>query len=241
MTGAGTLSNHTPTSVMYTAPASVSSTTSATITAASVAQPAVTALVTLTINPPPGPLTVTTTSLPDGTMGLPYAATLEASGGSSPYTWSISSGSLPIGAGLGWPSTSPNTAVIDGTPDAAGTASFTVQVTDSATPPAIATQALTLTVAQPDSTNNAALKGQYAFQLQGFDNSNWKPFAMVGSFIADGNGNITSGIEDINGPDGYQEEVAFTGTYNVGSDNRGFVTFTTSLGSTRFALAVGSL
>jgi len=236
MTGAGTLSGHTPTTVTFTAPASVSSATSGTITATSVAQPTVTARMTIPINPTSTSLTVVTTSLRAATTGLPYAGTLYASEGSPPYTWSISSGSLPS-----WASLNTSTGILSGTPDAAGTASFTAQVTDSATAPASATQALTLTVAQPDSANNAALKGQYAFRLQGFDDATGNQFAMLGSFNADGNGHITSGIEDINGPGGYQPEVSFTGTYSVGTDNRGIAKFTdSSSAAVTFTIAVGT-
>ena len=42
-------------------------------------------------------LTVATTSLPNCDQGVPYAATLQASGGMSPYTWAIISGALPDG------------------------------------------------------------------------------------------------------------------------------------------------
>ena len=235
MTGTGTLSNHTPTSVMYTAPVSVSTATSDTITATSVTQPAVTARITITINP--DSLTVETTSLGAGTVGLPYTTTLYAHGGSPSYNWSVSSGSLPS-----WASLNTSTGLLSGTPDAAGTATFTVQVTDSETPPATGHQALTLTVAQPDSANNAALKGQYAFRLQGFDDATGNQFAMVGSFNADGNGHITSGIEDINGPGGYQPEVSFTGTYTIGTDNRGIAKFTDSSNSAvTLTIAVGAL
>jgi hypothetical protein len=48
-----------------------------------------------------GGLSVTTTSpMPGGTVGLPYNQTLAAAGGSPPYTWSISAGSLPAGTSL---------------------------------------------------------------------------------------------------------------------------------------------
>lgn len=179
-------------------------------------------------------LTISTTSLPNGSVGLQYAATLRATGGTTPYTWSISSGSLPSWASLN------SGGSISGTPDANGTSNFTVEVRDSQTSPASATQALSITVAAPDLTNNAKLKGQYSFLLNGFDDTTGNQFAIVGSFIADGSGGITGGVEDINGPGGYQSALSFTGKYNVGADDRGIATFESSAGSTRFALAVGS-
>lgn len=85
-------------------------------------------------------LTITTTSLlPDGQVGTFYTRTLAASGGTAPYTWSVSAGSPPTG--LSGPSAS---GVISGTPTVAETATFTVQVTDAVM--AIDTQALSITI-----------------------------------------------------------------------------------------------
>ena len=72
------------------------------------------------------PLAITTASLPGGSIGSPYTTTLAATGGVVPYSWSILSGSLPAGLALNG-----STGVISGTPTAAGSASFTVQCTDS--------------------------------------------------------------------------------------------------------------
>ncbi len=43
--------------------------------------------------PPPSPLAVATTRLPNGTVGQAYSTQMNATGGTSPYTWSASSGS----------------------------------------------------------------------------------------------------------------------------------------------------
>ncbi len=93
----------------------------------------------------PPPLTIDTTSLDDGTVGSPYSQTLAASGGSTPYTWSVVSGLLPGGLSL-----NASTGEISGTPTTAETASFTVQVTDDDN--ATDTQALSITV-DPASTS----------------------------------------------------------------------------------------
>lgn len=96
---------------------------------------------TLTVLPP---VTITTTSLPSGTVGTAYATThLAAGNGVAPYTWSLASGSLPAGLTLA------NNGTISGTPNGpAGTSSFVIRVTDSATPSGTATQALSITVAK---------------------------------------------------------------------------------------------
>ncbi len=84
---------------------------------------------TTTTSPPPAPapspLTITTTSLPGGKVSVAYTATLAASGGTTPYTWS-SGGGLPPGLTLSGSGT------ISGTPTTAGTYQVTVNVADSA-------------------------------------------------------------------------------------------------------------
>jgi hypothetical protein len=100
---------------------------------------------TLSITVKPAPLKVTTTSLAAATGGKPYSATLAATGGVTPYTWSVSSGSLPPGLSL-----DSATGVISGTPDVAGTYSFTVTVTDSESPAMKATSGtLSISVSGP--------------------------------------------------------------------------------------------
>ena len=93
----------------------------------------------LTIAPPPGTLTITTTSLPNGTVGVPYSRPVQATGGSGTFTWTISAGALPPNLIL-----DPATGVISGTPTAPGTFSFTVRVAD--TGGQSATQPLSITI-----------------------------------------------------------------------------------------------
>src|SRR5262249_45586371 len=92
----------------------------------------------------PGPLTITTTALPAATVGVAYAATLAATGGTPPYTWSIASGTLPAGLTL-----TPVSGVISGTPTATRTSSVTVQVTAGAQS---VTKALSITVSPSTTT-----------------------------------------------------------------------------------------
>jgi hypothetical protein len=186
---------------------------------------------TLTINP--APLTVTTTSLPNGTVSSAYSATLVSSGGTAPVTWSITVGTLPAGLAL-----NPANGAITGTPTTAGTSTFTVQATDSATPTAqTATQGLSITV-NPAGVNNSLLKGRYAFLLSGFDANGL--VQLAGSFVADGAGNLSSGVEDINSRTAVSNPT-FTGTYSIGADNRGTLTLTNAQGTFTYALALGSV
>src|ERR1700682_3605442 len=68
-------------------------------------------------------LSITTTSLPNGTVGITYpATTLTATGGTTPYTWN---GSAPAGLSVS------NAGVISGTPTTSGSAKVSVTVIDS--------------------------------------------------------------------------------------------------------------
>ncbi len=97
----------------------------------------------LSISVIPGVLSVGNTSLPAGLINNSYTATLGAVQGTSPYTWSITSGTLPAGLSL-----NATTGAITGTPTVSGTFMITVKATDSALPTAqTATKALSLYVA----------------------------------------------------------------------------------------------
>jgi hypothetical protein len=88
---------------------------------------------------------ITTTSLPDGSQGTTYAQVLGATGGQTPYTWSVTVGSLP--AGLTLTTNADSTATIGGTPSGQGPSQFTVQVKDAQGNTAI--QALSINIGVP--------------------------------------------------------------------------------------------
>lgn len=125
-TGAkGTLSSATTTGVTYNAPASVTVASADTITATSKFDSTKTATLTINLVPPPA---VTTSALPSGTVGTAYTTTnLAATGGVSPYTWTVTSASGTFPAGL----TLSSAGAISGTPTAYGTFNFTVQAKDA--------------------------------------------------------------------------------------------------------------
>ncbi len=75
-------------------------------------------------------------------VGVAYSSSLTASGGTSPYTYSIKSGSLPAGLSL-----NTSTGAITGTPTTAGTSNCTAQVTDAVS--GTATSSCTITVVAP--------------------------------------------------------------------------------------------
>jgi hypothetical protein len=101
-----------------------------------------TATQSVSITIAPHPVAITTTGLPAAVVGSPYSATLEATGGIGPYTWSETG--LPTGLTLA------TTGAITGTPITPGTATVRVTVTDSSTPNSeTATEKLPITVTMP--------------------------------------------------------------------------------------------
>ena len=142
VSGGGTLSNQTTTTTTYAAPAATSLAQSITVTATSIADSTKTSSATITV---PAQLAITTANSGlVGAVGASYSVSLTATGGISPYTWSVASGStLPAGLSLS------TTGALSGTPTAAAAGSTSVQFTvkDSGTPTALTqTQALTISI-----------------------------------------------------------------------------------------------
>ncbi|MFH0302150.1 putative Ig domain-containing protein [Bradyrhizobium sp. 31Argb] len=82
---------------------------------------------TLVVNPPANlTLSPAAGALTGGTTGIAYSQTVTASGGTAPYTYAVTSGSLPSGLLL-----DPSTGKISGTPTATSNSSFTVTATDA--------------------------------------------------------------------------------------------------------------
>jgi len=90
-------------------------------------------------------LQLLTSSVPTAFVGSPYSATISASGGVKPYTFTVTAGSLPAGLSL-----NSSTGVISGTPTQAGIGIVALQVTDSdPVTPATASEILEIVVVQP--------------------------------------------------------------------------------------------
>ncbi|MFZ0802582.1 MAG: putative Ig domain-containing protein [Terriglobales bacterium] len=139
LSGGGTLINPTKTSVTYQAPATLTGDTTASVTATSVANTSITAGLSITVD---SVLTITTTSLPVGALGVPYFGVVNAGGATGTFSWAQTSGTLP--AGLSLSSSTSDSIVISGTPTALGASTFTLQVTDSSG--TVASQSLSITI-----------------------------------------------------------------------------------------------
>ncbi|MBZ5612736.1 MAG: Ig domain-containing protein [Acidobacteriia bacterium] len=110
---------------LYTAP-TVSTQTNVMVTATSNADSSKSATSTITVNPASTQaLAITTTNLPQGQQGDLYNEVFTATGGTTPYSWTISAGTPPAGVAMN------ASGDLAGTPAAAGTFNFTVTVTDA--------------------------------------------------------------------------------------------------------------
>ncbi|OGM97667.1 MAG: hypothetical protein A2735_03630 [Candidatus Yanofskybacteria bacterium RIFCSPHIGHO2_01_FULL_41_21] len=89
--------------------------------------------------PTGGVLAIATASLPDAVQNTAYTQSLSATGGTAPYIWTLSSGTLPVGLAISGSN-------ISGTPTTTGTATFTVKVEDSSSAKQSATKGLTIKV-----------------------------------------------------------------------------------------------
>ena len=79
--------------------------------------------------------------------------------------------------------------------------------------------------------SNASLSGQYAFSMSGLD-LNGGYIARVGSFVADGNGSITAGLEDVLAGNSPAQQVIFSGgSYTIQTNGTGSLAVQSSTGA----------
>jgi len=149
----------------------------------------------ITITSPP--LTFTTMSLPIAKEGSLYSASLSVSGGTSPYTWTIISGTLPTGLVL-------NTTVgyISGTPfpGTAGFHSFIIGVTDSSSP---------------------AMSGQRSFSLL-IEKGSYEPIVTIGSGLKAGETKVYVGatpVATLRGGESVRLSFDLGTTHSIGVDS----------------------
>jgi hypothetical protein len=135
LSGAGSLSGSTAFGTNYNSPTSaITSAQQVTITATSVADSTKTGSVQITVNPDPEiPILQT---LANGTVGAAYSQTIQLTGGTPPFQWSVYNGPIATGYMVGGAvpdglTLNATTGVISGTPTGGGTWYFEAMVTDA--------------------------------------------------------------------------------------------------------------
>ena len=221
----GTYSDGSTQNITNQATWASSNTTAATITASGIATAVNTGVTTisatsgsvsgnatLTVN---APLTINTSSMPAGTLGVVYSgATLTASGGNLPYSaWSISSGALPSGLTLS------STGTITGTPTTAGTFAFTAQITDSSNVTATQNLSITIAVAPPvTNTGFLAPSANAAVTISAGDNNGFQ--------LTPNNAYITDGLFAVDTNSGNNTNTSCT---NTGKDKHNYYNYNLNL------------
>ena len=136
-------------------------------------------------------LNISTTTLPEGTVGTSYSQMLSAENGASPYSWSVLSGNLPTGLILD------NTSgLIAGTPVIENTYVFTVQVSDADND--TDDQQLSITTRSADSADNCNCDSLDTVVGQTTTVSSVSELSAAVNTINTGGGNHTILIEDGN-------------------------------------------
>jgi putative Ig domain-containing protein len=210
--GGDTLDGTISTTGVYTAPTSVINPFDVQVTVVSAADSTKSASTTVAVSLPP-PVIISPTSATVA-AGATQQFTPTTTPANLPVNWAVNGvtgGNSVVGtvtqSGL---YTAPQV------PFAGGPVTVSAALQSDSTKFAVATATLTY--------SNFSLQKSYAFSLRGSDRSGL--LLRAGSMTADGNGNITAGIEDINnGINLVQPGVSFTGTYSIGADGRGSVTF----------------
>jgi hypothetical protein len=125
LSGAGSLTGSSTTSITYNAPASVASASTATFTATSITDPTKSATFTVNLVPPP---VIATPTFPGGTVGSSYSSVVTEAGGVAPFTWTP----VALPAGLSLSASTTNSVTVQGTPTTAGASqTATIKVTDA--------------------------------------------------------------------------------------------------------------
>jgi hypothetical protein len=122
-----------------------------TFTASDSSVPAQSKSVTVVLNISPTVLSISTTSLPLGQVGATYSSGLAVTGGTPPYSWTVSSGVLPAGLVL-----TAATGAISGTPSASAISPLIFTVSDSSSPVQEKSTTLTLTISPANITVSAS-------------------------------------------------------------------------------------
>lgn len=218
----------TVTNGLYTAPSAVPTPATVTVLATSKDDPTKTASATVTILAGIA-VSVSPLSANVSVNGTQQFTALVQNSTNTAVSWAV--------AGTGCSGNSCGTITGDGLYTAPPAVPNPATVTITATSQADTAKSSTATVTIGGSSLSE-LNGHYAFLMSGFDAQG--AMHMAGSFVADGNGHLLNGVQDINGASGPHSQIAFTGTYTLGADRRGELVTTSSLGTTKFRFALNA-
>jgi hypothetical protein len=190
------------------------------------------------------PLAITTTALPcaggvcslaKGNVGVGFAVTVVATGGApdqnvddSPYTWAITSGSLPAGLTF---ANEYGEGILSGTPTKAGTSSFTLQVTDTSGGGSVS-QAFTIAIGTGNLDQVNITKAVY------YKNASYQQKLQISASDANTSATLTAYVTSTGQQIGLPEVGGFGGTFSgtfggaFAGSNPSTITIKTSLGGT---------
>lgn len=233
VTGGDATNGTISTTGLYTAPTVLPTTTTVSVTAVSQADTTKTSSTLVTLTAPAVTISISPTSATvpaGGTQQFTPTVTVTGSTNNA-VTWSVS------GVQGGDP--------IHGTIDANGLYTAPASPPKAAITVTATSQANTAFTAKAPITlqyGNASLNGTYVFLANQGDNSSGSGFAYRGgTFVADGAGNITSGVSDSNSSASVAAtNVSLAGTYSVAADGRGTMNLTDASGSHSFSFALSS-
>jgi hypothetical protein len=217
---------------LYTAPPILPTTTTVSVTAVAQADTTKIAVAVVTLTAPAVTISISPTSatVVAGTT-VQFTPTVTVTGSTnSAVNWSVSG----VQGGDAVHGTIDSTGLYKAPPSPPKSA-ITVTATSQANAAFSASAPITLQYGK------ASLNGTYVFFVNQADNSSGSGFAYRGgTFQADGAGNITSGFNDANSSASVPTSSALTGTYSVGADGRGTMTFSDTSGSHTFSFALTS-
>ena len=213
----------------YTSPATLPSNPAITITATSTDNTAISTSVTLTLLPP-SVVTVTPGSTPSLAPGgqIPFTATVTPSP-SQNVIWEVNG--LPGGFQTVGLITNAGVYTAPTAPPPGGSVTITAVSIADTTQSGNATVGLTF--------GTASLQGPYAFTLKGKNAAG--TFVRAGSFVANGSGALSGGIEDVTTSSGAtSSNITFVGSYTMGADGRGTLIFGDGLSPSIFHVVMSS-
>ncbi len=209
LTGSGSAKSQTATAFIYQAPSGVTGALTVTLTAVAVADATQVASVTITVNGTP---VMPAPVLFPANLNIGYVTYFTVVGGLSPFTYTVTSGSLP--PGLAFDGSTTGATALSGIPTQIGTYTFTLKAVDANNATAQATVTL---VINPQTA--CVLLGQFAYLFTGFRDH--LPVVRAGSLSILSDGTIEGEHDYMDDQTSRIGEVLTDGTCTTISQNRG--------------------